>query len=225
MGQRTHFVIVAEDKINNRARVSIYYNHWGIGRIMPSTLMTVTPNIQWGYEKWCNNRSVLDYAVIDYKHLGYVLERTLNYTNGTRITKSKSAPKKFEDWKISNIAGEYMRNFDNNNGCLFLFITYYKDANDDFKTDYEIAWMIGSEDAYRPEWKSADGFVINARNEENKKFGECYLKWLNTSQWMSLDVNNRWWTYDNEFKELFNRFLAYWNIKPHKNPQKTKKVA
>ena len=224
MGQRTHFVIVAEDKINNRARVSIYYNHWGIGRIMPSALMTIIPNVQWGFERYCGDKFV-DFAMIDYKRLGYTLERVINYTNGKRVTPIKEAPKDFSDWFVSEKAGEYMRDFDNNNGCLFLFVTNYKDTNDDFKTNYEIAWMIGSEDVYRPEWKSADGFVINARNEENKKFGEAYCKWINTTQWMGLEVNRRWWTYDPAFKELFNRFLAYWGIKPHKNPQKAKKAA
>lgn len=224
MGQRTHFVIVADDKANNRQRVSIYYNHWGIGRIMPSTLMTVIPNIKWGFDKH-RGHNFLDFSTIDYKRLGYSLERTINYTDGKRITPVKDAPKEFSDWMISEKAGDYMRNFDNNNGCLFVFITHSKIAGYEYNTKFEIAWMIGSEDAYRPEWKSEDGFVINARNVENKRLGESYCNWLSTRQWMSLDTNNKWWTHDKEFKELFNRFLAYWNINPHKNPQKVKKAA
>jgi len=224
MGQRTHLVIVADDKVNNRQRVSIYHNHWGIGRVMPSTLMTVIPNIRWGFDKY-RGHNFLDFSTIDYKRLGYSLERTINYTDGKRITPVKNAPKEFSDWMTSEKAGDYMRNFDNNNGCLFVFITRSKIAGYEYKTKFEIAWMIGSEDAYHPEWKSEDGFVINARNVENKRLGESYCNWLSTRQWMSLDVNNRWWTHDKEFKELFNRFLAYWNINPHKNPQKVKNAA
>ena len=225
MGQRTHFVVVAEDKITNKARVSIYYNLWGIGRIMPCTLMTIIPQIKWGYDKYFCKHPFLDFTTIESERLGYSLESTINYKEGTRSTPIKNAPKNFSDWKDSKIAGEYMRGFDNNNGCLFLFITHYNGSDEREYTDYELAWMIGSEDAYRPEWKGSDGVTLAARNEENKRLGEAYTKWLSTSQWMSLDVNCRWWTCDIEFKQLFNRFLAYWNIKPHKNPQKVKKAA
>ena len=226
MGQRTHLVIVADDQVKNKQRVSIFYNHWGIGRIMPMSLMTLIPQVKWGYDTY-TGKDFLEYSSLNYLHLGYSFERKLNYTNGVRVTKNKedNAPKNFEDWKYAMKAGEYMRNFNNNNGCLFVFITHSKNADYDYSTKIEIAWMIGSEDAYRPEWKSEDGYSIKARKEENKRLGEAYCKWLSTRQWMSLDVNERWWTHDKEFKELFNRFLAYYKITPHKEPQKAKDAA
>ena len=48
MGQRTHLVIVTEDKTTNTGKVVIYFHSCGIGRIMPATLMSAVPNIKFG---------------------------------------------------------------------------------------------------------------------------------------------------------------------------------
>lgn len=220
MGQRTHLVIVTDDQSKNKQRVSIYYNHCGIGRIMPVSLMTLIPQIKWGPGK-----DFCEITLLNSKHLGYSMEQMIDYKNKIRVTDFKNAPENFEDWKHAMKAGDYMRNFDNENGCLFVFITNKKIAYYEYKAKIEIAWMIGSEDAYHPEWKGEDGYCIKARNEKNKRLGEAYCRWLSTRQWMSLDVNSQWWTYDKEFKELFNRFLAYFEITPHKDSQKAKKAA
>ena len=116
-----------------------------------------------------------------------------------------------------------MHNFDNNNGCMFVFATLSEDKWGASKIKKEIAWMIGSEDAYKY-LNGINGERLE-RNPENKKLGEAYEKWLTTNQWMSLDVNNHWWGKDPEFKELFNRFLAYFEVLPLSKPRKAKNAA
>lgn len=221
MGQRTHFVIVAEDKPKKRGKVTILYNHWGIGRTMPISLMSLVGNLR-GYDKyWGSN--FLNNAMVDFHHLGYVKEQEIEYENGVSLDINFPI-QNFSDWRDSKTAGEYMRNFDNNNGCMFVFVTLSEDKWGTSKIKKEIAWMIGSEDAYRGDMQYKNTF-IEGRNPENKKYGEAYEKWLTTSQWMSLDVNNRWWGKDPEFKELFNRFLAYFDIKPLTTRKKARNAA
>lgn len=209
MGQRTHFVIVAEDKRKNKGRVTILYNSWGIGRIMPISLMSLVGNLK-GYS--CSmGHDFLNSAMVDFNRLGYTKEKEIEYMDGVALDKDFRI-QNFSDWRNINIAGEYMSNFDNNNGCMFIFVTLNETEQEYAKIKKEIAWMIGYEDAYRF-LNGIDGKRLE-RNPENKKLGGPYEKWLTTSQWMSLDVNNRWWGKDPEFKELFNRFLAYFDIKP-----------
>lgn len=220
MGQRTHFVIVAEDKIKNKGRVTILYNSWGIGRNMPISLMSLVGNLK-GYS--CSmGRDFLNAAMVDFHRLGYVKEKEIEYMDGVALDKDFRI-QNFSDWRDIKIAGEYMSNFDNNNGCMFVFVTLSEDKWGTSKIKKEIAWMIGSEDAYRY-LNGIDGTRIE-RNPENKKLGGPYEKWLTTNQWMSLDVNNTWWGKDPEFKELFNRFLAYFEILPLNKPRNAKNAA
>lgn len=216
MGQRTHFVIVAEDRTKNRARVTIYYHHWGIGRNMPIALMSLIGNVK-AYDR-CSGKEFLNNTQIDFNRLGFLKEEEIEYENGVAWD-TKFPIQNFADWRNPKIAGEYMKEFDNNNGCLFAFITY--DFNEDTyeKTlKKEIAWMIGREDA---------NYILNGieRNIENKRLGGPYEKWLSTRQWMSIDVNDTWWGKDREFKELFNRFLAYFEVLPINKPRKARNAA
>ena len=222
MGQRTHFVIVAEDKYKKVARVTVLYHHWGIGRNMPIALMSLVGNIR-GYDKYRTKSNFIDYATVDFEHLGFIKEKELNYIKGVAVDE-KNPIQNFSDWRDAETAGNYMRNFDNNNGCMFIFVTYnFNKKTYDETKKAEIAWMIGFEDAYTY-LNSVDGRKYE-RNVENKKLGGAYEKWLTTRQWMSLDINADWWDKDPEFKELFNRFLAYFDIKPLTKPRKARNAA
>lgn len=221
MGQRTHFVIVAEDKTKKKGRVTILYHHWGIGRNMPIALMSLIGNLR-GYDKYWGCE-FLNHARVDFHHLGFVKEEEIEYENGVALDINFPI-QNFSDWRDSMIAGEYMHKFDNNNGCMFVFTTLSEDKWGSSKIKKEIAWMIGSEDAFRGYLQYGDK-IIDGRNKENKKYGGPYEKWLTTNQWMSLEVNNRWWGKDPEFKELFNRFLAYFEIKPLTPSKKARKAA
>ena len=207
MGQRTHFVIVAEDKTKNKGKVTILYNHWGIGRTMPISIMSLIGNLK-GYDRYwgCD---FINNAMVDFQRLGYTMEKEIEYEKGKAVDINFPI-QNFCDWRDAKIAGNYMSNFDNNNGCLFMFVSLNGDTYGVPKIKKEIAWMIGFEDA---------------RDIENRKYGNAYEKWLTTNQWMSLDVNNRWWKKDPEFKELFNRFLAYFEILPLKKPRNVKNAA
>lgn len=220
MGQRTHFVIVAEDKIKNEGKVVIYYNHCGIGRVMPIALMSLVGNLKAHAAYY--GASLLEFACLDYKHLGYSKEKEFKYKDGAAV--SKNCPiKNLSDWRNAKIAGEYIGKLDNNNGCLFIFLNNSETNDWGVNIKKEIAWMIGPEDEYRC-FKHENGERIE-RNAENKRLGASYEKWLTTRQWMSLDTNNNWWGKDPEFKELFNRFLAYFEILPLNKPRKAKNAA
>lgn len=217
MGQRTHLVIVTEDKTTNTGKAVIYYHPWGIGRIMPATLMSMIPNVKFGLG---DNFAMpaIDFVEIDKLHLGYVVEHEYQYRNGKlRFDDDKtSAPENLSDWRDAKITGKIMKRFDNNNGCLFIFVTI-DNANFSYKTKFELAWMLGWEDAYYSE--------IPDRHPENKKYGAPFSKWLTTNQWMSLDINSHWWKDDKEFKNLFNTFLAYFNVTPLNNSRNRRNAA
>lgn len=215
MGQRTHLVIVAEDKVKKKGRVTILFNQWGIGRVMPISLMSLVGNL-WAYDKY-SGRDYLNISMVDYNRLGYVKEKEIEYERGVALDVDFPI-QNFADWRNAKIAGVYMENFNNNNGCMFVFTTLSEDRERNTKIKKEIAWMIGTEDAY----STCFGYE---RNVENKKFGNAYGKWLTTNQWMSIDTNNRWWAGDPEFKELFNRFLAYFEVKPLTVPKKVRNAA
>ena len=207
MGQRTHFVIVAEDKTKNKGRVTILYNSWGIGRIMPMSLMSLMANLK-GFDMY-SGREFVNNAMVDFRRLGYIKEEEIEYQDGIAVDKDFPI-QNFSDWRDVKVAGEYMKDFDNNNGCLFVFVTLTQDKFGNVNIKKELAWMLGWEDA---------------RDAENRKYGSAFSKWLTTNQWMSLEINNHWWGKDKEFKELFNRFLAYFEFKPLTPPRKARNAA
>lgn len=146
MGQRTAIIVQHYDKEANKKNTRVFYHQWGIGRILPSQLISVlnaTLSTSASNEDFLERlqpqgtRDMTAYVRDLFDHC------ELNFDTPDRI-------------------GEVLQSVDNNNGGIFVRITTNKTRGID---DIEYAYMLGYDDGgnYRnfcteEEWFEKDGY-------------------------------------------------------------------
>ena len=124
MGQRTVIIVQHHDKRENKKQTSVFYHQWGVGRILPSQLVSVL-NGTLSASEWRP-----DY-VKTLKPQG-----TLDITEEYKPTELEAL-----DFGNAKAVGDIMKAADNNNGGLFVRVTTSMDED----TKIEYAYMLGSE--------------------------------------------------------------------------------
>lgn len=132
MGQRTAIIIQHVNKEAETTETRVFYNQWGIGRIMPSNLMAIL-NATIGCQ--CHNRE---------NWLGELLPQgcidiTEEYDNEDR--------ENFDSLDFSNPenVGEIVKSASNNNGAIFVRITTETQIKK-YAKEIEYAYMLGREE-------------------------------------------------------------------------------
>lgn len=126
MGQRTTIIVQHVDDENGEKTTSVFYNQWGIGRIMPSNFMSIL-NATIGCMFYRKGKELIPQGCTD------ITEEYDNKIRNTINSLDFSRPGKVG--LIVELAG-------NNNGAIFVRIT----AKGSHVKSIEYAYMLGREE-------------------------------------------------------------------------------
>ena len=212
MGQRTAFIVVAQDHDKNTI-VRAYHNQWGIGRKTPLAFMSLFTRL---YNREYGKK-ITECAFIDQSEHKMSLEYQFDYPTGKELAKVhdtscgpeneeiytrqnkgfgnwKDVPKKVEGWRDPAKVQKYIYgNHDNNNGAIVVFVTPADGPEWDVPK-FEIGWLVGEED-----------------EDDAKLAGLPLNDWVTTEPYLSLPVNEDF--SDDKFRAMFRSFLDYFGVK------------
>lgn len=126
MGQRTTIIVQHVDDENGEKTTSVFYNQWGIGRIMPSNFMSIL-NATIGCMFYRNGKELIPQGCVNI---------TEEYDNEERKTFDSL------DFSRPENVGQIVKLAGNNNGAIFVRITA-KCIN---VKSIEYAYMLGREE-------------------------------------------------------------------------------
>lgn len=158
MGQRTAIILQHKDNKEKKTNTKVFYCRWGIGRILPSQLLsilyaTITEEICSDYaRKLCPSGA--------HDATGCFKQNELNEL----------------DFNDPSAIGDVLKDTSNNNGGIFIRLTTSFTHIDNF----EYAYMLGCEEGgdYKEFCSESDWIKKTGRPYINKEFKTIYSKTL-----------------------------------------------
>lgn len=203
MGQRVNIILAVEDK-ENKKKVYVYHDQWGIGRKSLLNLMS----IHHAFYNKPYGESITETVNLDPSRSGVYLEYEFNYDKNNKQDKNDKVEYKFEDFLIPDKAGDFIDKYcDNNNGAMVVHIKETDNGTWNPDVSFKVGFLLGHEDEYHTyDYKGE----VEVYNKENEKYGKAFSKWLSLEDWCNLDINS---TYaDNDFKSIIETYMKYFEF-------------
>ena len=201
MGQRVNIILAVENK-ENKKKVYVYHDQWGIGRKSLLNLIS----IHHAFYNKAYDKSITETANLDPSRSGVHLEYEFNYGKNNKQDENDEVKYKFDDFLVPDKAGDFIDEYcDNNNGAMVVYIKE-SESTESWKpdVDFKCGFLLGHEDEY----KEYDGKEYNA---ENAHLGKAFHKYLSLEEWCKLSINSSY--ADKDFKNIVKSYMQYFNIK------------